>query len=78
VVSLKSASCQKFLSIKDDEVEAVDSLEDEDTRFIVHVKRPGVVALQSKSHTDNWIGIINGDITGAVRVCVCACACACV
>ena len=49
-------------------MEVVDSMEDEDTRFIVHVKRPGVVALQSKNHRDNWIGIINGDITGAVSL----------
>ena len=67
VVSLRSRSCDKFMCIKDDEVEVVDAQDDEDTHFIVHVKRPGVVALQSKSHHDNWLGIISGMLIGSVR-----------
>ncbi len=67
MVTLRSRTCEKFTCIKDDDVEVVDGQDDEDSHFIVHVKRPGVVALQSKTHKDNWLGIISDSVTGSVR-----------
>ena len=39
-------------------------------QFIVHVRGPGLIALQSVHRPDNWLGIIDGKLIGTVRECV--------
>lgn len=67
IITLRSISCDKFLCIRnDDEVEVQDDRDGKDAHFIVHVRRPLVVSLQSAGNVDNWLGIYNQKLIGSV------------
>ncbi len=67
MVILKSCASGKTLRIhKDGEVNGQGGYAAY-AQFRVHVRRPGVVALQSVHNTDHWLAIFQGITTGTVR-----------
>ena len=47
-------------------MEVQDGQDGKEAQFIVRVRQPGVVSLQSANCDDNWLGVIDGKLIGSV------------
>ena len=65
IIVLESQATHKSLRIHSGDVEGIGG-RGKLAQFIVHVRRPSVVALQNVSNTDHWLGIIDNKLIGTV------------
>ena len=66
IITLKSCASEKYVCISNGEIEGA-SEPITQARFIVHVRRNGVVALQSVNSSDDWLGVFDGNLIGTVK-----------
>jgi acyl CoA:acetate/3-ketoacid CoA transferase alpha subunit len=77
VIVLESKATNKTLRINSGSVEGISGIGGRGklAQFVVHVRRPSVVALQSVSNEKHWLGIIDDRLIGTVSIRVHAGAC---
>ena len=67
IIVLESKASNKSLRINNGEVEGRGG-QGTWAQFYVHVRRPGVVALQNVNNTSQWVAIHNHKLIGTVSV----------
>ena len=65
IIVLESQATQKSLRISNGDVEGIGG-RGKLAQFIVHVRRPSVVALQNAGNTDHWLGMVDDKLIGTV------------